>query len=137
MVDSEQGANACLNRRRQRFHGVGKSDFYYKEKVRDPPDRDAWKKSVNAPIVESAWESFCGSIVQEWVYDSWFSILSPDREFPAEIRRLLNEAFAEVSQRAKKIDLRAVLIRSPLTPTTPLKKCDVTAGTCVISLRSN
>jgi len=98
-------------RRYRKFHQADRSDFYYKEKVRDPPDRDAWKKLVNAPIVESAWESFCGSIIQEWVYDAWFSMISPDREFPAEIRRLMNEAFAEIAQRARRVDLRALLLR--------------------------
>ena len=39
-------------------------------------------------------------------------MISPDREFPAEIRRLLNEAFAEVAQRARRIDLRTLLLRS-------------------------
>lgn len=47
----------------------------------------------------------------QWVYDAWFSLLTPDREFPAAIRRLINEIFAEVAQRAKRIDLRNVLIR--------------------------
>lgn len=28
-------------------------------------DRDAWRRGVNAPIVESAWDSLCGSVVQE------------------------------------------------------------------------
>lgn len=99
------------SRRYRKFYDADRSDFYYKEKVRDPPDRDAWKKLVNAPIVESAWESFCGSIIQEWIYDSWFSMISPDREFPAEVRRLMNEAFAEIAQRAKKVDLRTLLLR--------------------------
>ncbi|GMH39284.1 hypothetical protein BSKO_07182 [Bryopsis sp. KO-2023] len=77
----------------------------------DKSDREAWRKIVNAPIVAGAWESFCGSILQEWVYDSWLSLVTPDREFPAEVRRLLNEIFAEVTQRARRIDLRTVLIR--------------------------
>ncbi|CAD7702484.1 unnamed protein product [Ostreobium quekettii] len=74
-------------------------------------DRDAWRRGVNAPIVESAWDALCGSVVQEFVYDSWYMSLTPDRDFPAEVRRLLNEAFADVAQRARKIDLRTVLLR--------------------------
>ena len=112
LSDSAKESPSARTRRYRKFHKPVGCDYYYKEKTRDPPDRDAWKKSVNAPIVESAWESFCGSIIQEWIYDSWFAMISPDREFPAEIRRLLNEAFAEVAQRARRIDLRTLLLRS-------------------------
>lgn len=110
-ASSIKESSSPRSRRYQRLNHPLRSDFFYKEKIRDPPDRDAWKKLVNAPIVECAWESFCGSIIQEWIYDSWFSMLSPDREFPAEIRRLMNEAFAEIAQRAKKVDLRTLLLR--------------------------
>lgn len=47
----------------------------------------------------------------QWVYDAWYSLITPDRDFPASIRRLLNEIFADIAQRAKRIDLRNVLIR--------------------------
>lgn len=61
---------------------------------------------------ESASEpALCCDVALQFVYDAWYMSLTPDREFPAEIRRLLNEAFSEVSQRARKIDLRMVLIR--------------------------
>jgi len=38
-------------------------------------------------------------------------LIAPDREFPAEVRHLLNEAFGEIAQRARKVDLRTLLLR--------------------------
>ena len=35
--------------------------------------------------------------------------MTPDKEFPAEVRRLLNHAFGQLGGRAKALDLRAVL----------------------------
>lgn len=60
-------------RRFRKFHEPVRSDFYYVEKPRQPLNKDLWKRLVNAPIVESAWETFCGSIVQEVVTLSHFS----------------------------------------------------------------
>jgi len=45
------------------------------------------------------------------VYNSWYASLTPDKEFPAEIRHLLNMIFGELSQRASQVDPRAVLLR--------------------------
>ena len=43
------------------------------------------------------------------MYDTWYSYLTPDREFPADIRRALNSVFGELAARARHVDLRAVL----------------------------
>lgn len=45
----------------------------------------------------------------QWVYDIWYASLTPDREFPAEVRRLLNTGFGQLSLRARQLDLRAVM----------------------------
>mmetsp|Transcript_13710 Transcript_13710/g.41406 ORF Transcript_13710/g.41406 Transcript_13710/m.41406 type:complete len:1265 (+) Transcript_13710:304-4098(+) len=68
-----------------------------------------WRDKVRAPVVEQAWETLCGSILQEFVYDAWFGCMSPDREFPAEIRRALNCAFGELAVRSRRVDPRAIL----------------------------
>lgn len=47
----------------------------------------------------------------QWVYDTWYMNVSPDREFPAEVRRVLNEAFGELCARVRVLDMRALLIR--------------------------
>lgn len=46
---------------------------------------EAWRTFVRAPVVEEAWSKFCGSIVQEFIYDTFYASLTPDREFPAEV----------------------------------------------------
>ncbi|KAI3433581.1 hypothetical protein D9Q98_003392 [Chlorella vulgaris] len=70
---------------------------------------DSWRKLVRAPVVEEAWSRFAGSIIQEFIYDTWYTSLTPDKEFPAEVRRLLNMAFARLAQRSRQLDLRLVL----------------------------
>lgn len=68
-----------------------------------------WKQHVRSPPVEAAWEKLCGSIIQEFIYDTWYASLTPDREFPAEIRRILNHAFGQLARRARRVNLRGVL----------------------------
>ncbi|WIA09198.1 hypothetical protein OEZ85_008608 [Tetradesmus obliquus] len=74
-------------------------------------DRDAWRKLVGSELVASAWDKLCNSIIQEFIYDAWFGQLSPDREFPAEVRWQLNHAFGQASRRAKRLDWTSLLIR--------------------------
>ena len=45
----------------------------------------------------------------QWVYDIWYTSLTPDREFPAEVRRLLNTGFGQLAGRARQLDLRLVM----------------------------
>ena len=47
----------------------------------------------------------------QFVYDMWYGGLTPDREFPREIRRVLNTAFGELAERARKSDLKGMLLR--------------------------
>lgn len=46
----------------------------------------------------------------QFVYDTWYSVLTPDREFPREIRRILNTAFGELAGRARRADVRKMLL---------------------------
>ena len=55
--------------------------------------------------MEKAWALFAGHIVQEFIYDTWYSSLTPDTEFPASIRALLNAEFGRLAKRAKKVNL--------------------------------
>lgn len=34
----------------------------------------------------------------QFLYDTWYAYLTPDREFPAEVRRILNTAFGQASR---------------------------------------
>lgn len=47
----------------------------------------------------------------QFVYDMWYAALTPDREFPRDIRRVLNTAFGELAARARKADLKGMLLR--------------------------
>ena len=67
--------------------------------------KDAWKKDVNSEVVSEAWFSFAGHIVQEFIYDTWYSHLTPDKEFPAEVRALLNSAFGRLAKRGKALNV--------------------------------
>ena len=68
-----------------------------------------WREQVGSEAVCAAWENLAGAIVQEFIYDSWYSHLTPDTQFPAEVRALLNAAFGQLSQRAKKVQIRQVV----------------------------
>ncbi len=67
---------------------------------------------MGSPEVAAAWERLSAAVVQEFVYDSWWAYISPDREFPAEVRRLLRRAFGDVARRARdpRVDWGGVLI---------------------------
>ena len=80
-----------------------------KEKPLKSGNNSHWRSQVRSAVVEHAWDTLCGSIVQEFIYDTWYAMLTPDREFPAEIRRLLNYAFGTLASRARHLDLRDVL----------------------------
>ena len=56
----------------------------------------------------------------QFVYDAWFGCMSPDREFPAEIRRALNCAFGELAVRSRRVDPRAILRCAERCPPSPL-----------------
>ncbi|KAK9836709.1 hypothetical protein WJX74_006496 [Apatococcus lobatus] len=74
----------------------------------------AWKSRVKAPVAEHAWETLCNSIVQEFIYDIWYAHITPDRDFPREIRHILNWGFGELAARARRLelaDLRKMLLR--------------------------
>ena len=48
--------------------------------------------------------------VLQFVYDIWFGQLSPAHEFPSLVRGVLNRAFGELAARARRMDLRDVLL---------------------------
>lgn len=45
----------------------------------------------------------------QFIYDIWYSSVTPDCEFPAKIRALLNDAFGKLAVRSRRADLQAVL----------------------------
>ena len=65
---------------------------------------------MGSPEVVAAWEVLSGAVVQEFIYDSWWSSLSPDVDFPAAVRGALNAAFGEVARAARGLDVRRLLL---------------------------
>jgi len=49
-------------------------------------DKGGWRAKCGSRVIEFAWNRLCNSIVQQWVYEAWWQVISPDREFPAHVR---------------------------------------------------
>ena len=47
----------------------------------------------------------------QFVYDMWYGGLTPDKEFPKELRKVMNTAVGELGERARRVDLRRMLLR--------------------------
>ena len=46
----------------------------------------------------------------QFLYDLWWGHISPDTEFPKDVRRVLNSAFGELAMRAQQVDLKRMLL---------------------------
>lgn len=58
-----------------------------------------------------AWQQFAGLVIQEFIYDCWWSCLSPDTCFPAHVRGVLNGAFAALLKRGKTLNVHTCSTR--------------------------
>lgn len=70
-----------------------------------------WRRKVDSPVVEDAMDCFTRHLVSEWVADLWYSHLTPDREGPEELVRIINDVLAEFSDRVRSINLIDLLTR--------------------------
>ncbi|XP_047340631.1 uncharacterized protein LOC124944424 [Impatiens glandulifera] len=83
-----------------------------KKPVENPkPIVSDWKKKVNSPVVEDAIDHFTQHIVSEWVTDLWYSRITPDKQGPEELVRIINGVLGEISCRARNINLIDLLTR--------------------------
>ncbi|KAK7274121.1 hypothetical protein RIF29_15197 [Crotalaria pallida] len=74
-----------------------------------PPPK--WKKKIDSPVVEAALNDFIDLILKDFVVNLWYSEITPDREFPEQIRELVMDALAEVALRVKEINIVDLLTR--------------------------
>ncbi|KAE8008424.1 hypothetical protein FH972_004938 [Carpinus fangiana] len=74
-----------------------------------PPPR--WKRKVDSPIVEAAMSDFIDQILKDFVVNLWYSEITPDREFPEQIRAIIMDALGEISGRVKELNLVDLLTR--------------------------
>lgn len=72
-----------------------------------------WRKKVDSPVVEDAIDHFTRHIVSEWVTDLWYSRITPDKDGPEELVRIMNDVLAEFSDRARNVNLIDLLTRFP------------------------
>lgn len=70
-----------------------------------------WRRKVNSPAVEDALDHFSKHLVSEWVTDLWYSRITPDRQAPEELVRIINGVLAEFACRVRNIDLIDFLTR--------------------------
>jgi PXA domain len=61
-----------------------------------------------SPELADAWQQLSSLIIQEFIYDTFWGQLSPDAAFPMHTRFLLNDAFAALLLRLKKLRLHDV-----------------------------
>lgn len=74
-------------------------------------EKSEWRKKVNSPVVEDAIDHLIRHLVSEWVTDLWYSRLTPDKEGPEELVRILNGVLGEISARMRNINLIHLLTR--------------------------
>jgi hypothetical protein len=82
--------------------------------ARDPahneqrPGADPAVRVQMSSDLAAAWQQLSSLIIQEFIYDTFWGRLSPDTRFPAETRYLLNDAFAALLQRGRRLSTHHV-----------------------------
>ena len=77
-----------------------------------PPLR--WKKKIDSPVVEAAINDFIDKILNDFVINLWYSLITPDKEAPELIRGVIMDALGEISVRVKEINIVDLLTRCRL-----------------------
>jgi sorting nexin-13 len=72
---------------------------------------DRWRHNIDSPSVEVAVDELTKCLIDEWVTNLWYSSLTPDQEFPEELRLLINNVIGELARRVKRVDLMALICR--------------------------
>lgn len=80
------------------------------------PSQTKWKRKIDSPVVEDAMGDFIDKILKDFVVDLWYSEITPDREFPEQIRAIIMDVLAEISARVKDINLVDLLTRYVVFP---------------------
>lgn len=75
------------------------------------PAPPKWKRKIDSPDVETAINDFIDIILKDFVIDLWYSDITPDMEFPEQIRAVIMDAIGEISGRVKNINLVDLLTR--------------------------
>ena len=70
-----------------------------------------WKRKIDSPVVEAAINDFIDKILKDFVVDFWYADITPDKEFPEQIRSIIMDALGEISGRVRDINLVDLLTR--------------------------
>jgi hypothetical protein len=54
-----------------------------------------------------AWQHLSDLIIQDFIYDAFWSEMSPDTQFPKQVRQLLNDVFAILVHRSRCLSLHS------------------------------
>lgn len=84
--------------------------------VNDPrlstsPPAPKWKRKIDSPLVEAAIDEFIDKVLRDFVSDLWYSEITPDKEFPEQIRAVVKDVLGEISGRVKELNLVDLLTR--------------------------
>ncbi|XP_057737781.1 uncharacterized protein LOC130955023 [Arachis stenosperma] len=74
-----------------------------------PPPK--WRKKIDSPLIEAALNDFLDLILKDFVMNMWYADITPDLEFPEQIRDIIMDAIAEVTMRVKDMNLVDLLTR--------------------------
>lgn len=81
------------------------------ECLSNSPPPPKWKKKIDSPAVEAALNDFIDLILKDFVINMWYADITPDGEFPEQIRDLIMDALAEVAVRVREINIVDLLTR--------------------------
>ncbi|KAJ0976628.1 hypothetical protein J5N97_012102 [Dioscorea zingiberensis] len=70
-----------------------------------------WRRKIDSPPVEAAFDELISKILQDFVVDLWYSSVTPDKEAPELIHAIILDALGEISERIKEINLVDLLTR--------------------------
>lgn len=74
-------------------------------------EKSNWRTKVNSPEVEEAIDNLTRHLVSEWIMDLWYSRITPDKDGPEELVQIVNGAIAEISSRARNVNLIHLITR--------------------------
>lgn len=74
-------------------------------------EKSNWRTKVNSPEVEEAIDHFTRHLISEWIIDLWYSRITPDKGGPEELVQIVNGALAEISARARNVNLVHLITR--------------------------
>ncbi|KAJ8644605.1 hypothetical protein MRB53_006353 [Persea americana] len=75
------------------------------------PTAPRWRRKTDSPLVEAAVDDFINLILQDFLFDLWYSAITPDKEAPDQVHMLIKDVIGEISGRIKQINLVDLLTR--------------------------